>query len=112
MGFRELLQTNQFQVEASDLLALRSREIWLELQSIHHVSENIQPRIQRRLLKHHHTLTTRSLHAFSISQNLPAIRKVQPRNDIKQGRLPATARSQQADELPFFDVQADIIERM
>src|SRR5437867_1373804 len=104
-------QINKFEIIFRHIAAILPRQLRLELEGKQHVSEDIQPRKERGLLKHDQAIAARASDWLAIGQDLSAVGHLQPGNDIEQSRLAATARSNDTDELAFVDLQTDAIKR-
>src|SRR5437867_3914506 len=65
---------------------------------------------QRRLLENHTTIGTRSLNDPAVDKSLSGSRIFEPGDDVEQGRLAATRRTQQANEIVRIDVEVDIVQ--
>ena len=76
------------------------------------IAQNIEPRKQRGLLKHHHPITPRSIDRDAVGGDLARIRQIQSGHEIEQRGFPAATGTDQAHELSFAYVERNIIERM
>ena len=62
------------------------------------------------LLEHHHPVTARASDTFSIRQHAAAIGRVEAGDDIEEGGFSASTWSHEAEEFPFGDFHAHVVE--
>ncbi|MNZ33319.1 hypothetical protein D3C78_506640 [compost metagenome] len=74
------------------------------------VVPHASPGVERRVLEHHHPRRRRPVHRLAIGQQTAAVGRLQTGDQTQQGRLAATGRPQQRDELPRRHVQVDVLQ--
>src|SRR4029079_14799051 len=84
----------------------------LALQSEHHVAVNVEPGEQRGLLEHHESRAAGTFNPRIVREHLAGVGPREPGNDVEQGRLPATARTDETHEFAGRNVKRDLVERM
>ena len=62
------------------------------------------------LLEHDHAVAARSGDVYPVRQNLPAVWLVEAGDEVQERGLAAPAGADEADEFPFADFQAHIVE--
>jgi hypothetical protein len=87
-------------------------EAGLEFQAEEHVAEDVQPREERRFLKHHHALAARSRDRFSLGRNRPFVRAFEAGDHVEESRFAATALAHEHHELTLVHRKAHIVERV
>src|SRR5215469_18618045 len=74
------------------------------------IPPNRPPRIKRGILKDDNTRRVGPLDRLALCEQIPGARKVEPGDEPQQGRLAASARSQDGDELAVADPEADPVQ--
>ena len=74
-------QSDQFQIISRDIATIPRFQVRLQLQSENDVAENIEPREERRFLKHDEPFATGAGDRFAIGHNRPAVRFLQAGDD-------------------------------
>src|SRR5262249_47175635 len=112
VGLHEFFEADKVKEKFRDLAPFRIPEPGLQSQTEHHVAENIQPRKERRFLKHDQAMPAGIIDWLIVRQHLSFIGMFQSRNNVEQSRFSAAARSDDDDELTFGHIKRDIVERV
>src|SRR5262249_16253606 len=80
-------------------------------QTVHHIAEHGLPREQRELLEHRSAVRSRPGHRLAAHPHRAAAWWHEAADDVEQGRLAATGRTEDRDELALRDVERDIAQR-
>ena len=82
-----------------------------ELEPEGHVLEHRPPRKERVALKHHAAVSTGAANLLTVEQERSGGRVVEAGEDSNERRLPATGRSDEADELAAVRPERDVLQR-
>src|SRR2546428_1475685 len=112
VGAQESLEPDELEVILRHLTALAVRQARLELQAEEHIVKDIEPGEQGRFLKHDHPVAAGSGDRLSVEQDRPAVRLLEPRDDVEERGLAAAAGPYEAGhELALAHLEADILQR-
>src|SRR5438105_1757397 len=101
IGVEEYFQADKLDKELGNFAPFLIGQARFQFQSEKNIAANVQPREKRRLLEHDQAITPRLEHRLIVSKHFAAIGFLQTGDDVEQGRLPATARTDDANELAF-----------
>src|SRR5439155_25649181 len=73
------------------------------------VLRDIEPRDQRRVLKHHAALGAGAAHAPALDEDLASVGLLEAGDEIEQRRLATARGADEAHELAAIDAQADVV---
>src|SRR5437773_3494852 len=76
-----------------------------------HILAGAQPRQQRRRLKHHAAIGSRTVDLLAINADAAQGGSLQSRQDRKQRRFSAARVSENADEFARLDLYAEVLDR-
>ena len=109
-GLLLVTKTDEVEVVAGGLEALGIGEGGLEAEAEEDVLQGIEPREERILLEHDEAIPARGRHRLIPEADFSLIGVLQAGQQAKQGRLAATRRAYDGQELPFPHIQADILQ--
>src|SRR6185436_1937904 len=103
-------QAHKLEVVAGELAALVARQIRNALEPEHDIAKHGEPGKQGRILKHYQTMAAGPGHDLIVGEHAALVGYGQPGDDVEQGRLAATARTDQTDELAPVDRELDVVQ--
>lgn len=115
--FGKLAQADQFQRGIDSLPRLIF--LWttppgeasaLRLRTDPDVAAHRAPRVQGRVLEHHHARRIGARDRGAVGLHAALRRRIESRHETQQGGLSTTARTQQRDEFARLDREADILQ--
>ena len=109
-GLFLVTEADEVQVVAGGLEALGLGEVRLEAEAEEDVLQGIEPREERILLEHDEAIPARGRHRLIPEADLAFVGMLQTGQQAQQGGLTATGRTDNDEELPFPDVQGDLLQ--
>src|SRR6185503_3507610 len=78
----------------------------------HHVLQGGKPGQQLRVLEHHAAVVAAAIDFMPVYGYAPPARRIEPHRNPERGRLAATGRADQRDDLAVLDREADPVKRL
>src|SRR5258706_6930795 len=74
------------------------------------VFRHCEPGEKPAILKNDHPFRAGPLNDMAVKHNLPGIRRLKPRHQVKQRGFPASGRTHQAEKLALLNIESDVLE--
>ena len=103
----EALEPDELE-QVAQMVAFGGRQTALDLEADRRVAPHRTPRLQRVGLKDERPVRARLRHAAAVDRNRSRIEGFEAVDDAQERRLPASARTDDADELAVANVDVDV----